>query len=256
MGALSATWNGKYRNPFLPLVPGITHVEYNNLEGLEQAISEDTGAIIVEPVQGEGGVHPADDGYLQSLRRLCDERNLLLIFDEIQTGLGRTGSWFACQHSGVVPDLMCLGKALGGGVPMGAVVWRDGLGSLPGGVHGSTFGGNPLACAASRAVLDVIQEEDLPAQSAELGAHLVEGIRSMDLGLVREVRGRGLMVGIDLRRRVTPVLKELMARRVLALPAGATVLRLLPPLVISRDDLDLVIVTIGAVLRELEASRE
>jgi len=138
LGALSATWDEKYRKPFLPLVPGFSHVPFNDLEAMAAAVSGDTAGVLVEVVQGEGGVRPADADYLQGLRRLCDERGALLIVDEVQTGLGRTGRWFACEHAGLVPDLLCLGKTLGGGIPMGAVVWREALGALPEGVHGST----------------------------------------------------------------------------------------------------------------------
>lgn len=251
MGALSATWNKAYRQPFDPLVPGVTHVPFDNLDALDEAISEDTAAVLVEIVQGEGGVRPASDGYFTALADLCHARGALLIVDEVQTGLGRTGRWFACEGAGVVPDVLCLGKALGGGVPMGAVVWRDGLGELPAGSHGSTFGGNPLACAASLAVLGVLEEEDLPARAAELGERLLADLRALDNPVIREVRGLGLMVGVDLRVRVTPALKSLMERGVLALPAGSTVLRLLPPLVIREADLQTVVGAIGEALDEL-----
>ncbi len=251
MGALSATWNKAYREPFDPLVPGVTHVPFDNLDALDGAINEDTAAVLVEIVQGEGGVRPASDGYFAALADLCHARGALLIVDEVQTGLGRTGRWFACEHEGVVPDILCLGKALGGGVPMGAVVWRDRLGELPAGSHGSTFGGNPLACAASLAVLGVLDEEDLPARAADLGERLIADLRALDNPVIREVRGRGLMVGVDLRVRVTPVLKSLMERGVLALPAGSTVLRLLPPLVIDEGDLDTVCNAIVGALDEL-----
>jgi acetylornithine/LysW-gamma-L-lysine aminotransferase len=166
LGALSATWNEKYRKPFTPLVPEFGHVPFNDLEAMAGAITDDTAAVLVEIVQGEGGVRPGDADYFQGLRRLCDERGALLIADEVQSGMGRTGRWFACEHVNLVPDLLCLGKALGGGVPMGAVVWREELGTLPTGVHGSTFGGNPLACATSRAVLRVLADDDLPTRAS------------------------------------------------------------------------------------------
>jgi acetylornithine/LysW-gamma-L-lysine aminotransferase len=250
LGALSATWDEKYRKPFMPLVPGFSHVPYNDLEAMAAAVTEETAGVLVEVVQGEGGVRPADDDYLRGLRRLCDERGSLLIVDEIQTGLGRTGRWFACEYSGLVPDVMCVGKTIGGGVPMGAVVWRETLGTLPEGVHGSTFGGNPLACAAGRAVLRVLADEDLPARAARLGEQTMAGLRAIQSPLVREVRGRGLLVGVELRQRVTPLLKALMERGVLALPAGPTVLRLLPPLVIEEADLKTVVEAIGDALKE------
>ena len=253
MGALSATWEAKYREPFLPLVPGFSHVPYDDLESMAAAMTPETAAVLVEVIQGEGGVRPAGDAYLHGLRRLCNERNVLLIADEVQTGLGRTGRWFACDHAGLVPDVLCLGKTLGGGVPMGAVVWREALGGMPDGVHGSTFGGNPLACAASRAVLRVLAEENLPARAAHLGGGLIADLRRLQSPLVREVRGRGLMIGVELRRRVTPLLKSLMERGVLALPAGPTVLRLLPPLVIQENEIATAVQAVADSLAEMES---
>jgi acetylornithine/LysW-gamma-L-lysine aminotransferase len=251
LGALSATWNRAYREPFEPLVPGFSHLPFGDLDALDGAVTDQTAAVLVEIVQGEGGVRPGSSAYFAMLRALCEARGALLIVDEVQTGLGRTGRWFACEHVGVEPDIMCLGKALGGGVPMGAVVWRSRLGQLPAGSHGSTFGGGPLACAAGLAVLRVLDEEHLPERAAGLGDWLLSELRAMESPLIREVRGMGLMVGLDLRVRVTPVLKALMARGVLALPAGPTVLRLLPPLVISEADLERVISIIEEVLDEL-----
>jgi acetylornithine/LysW-gamma-L-lysine aminotransferase len=253
LGALSATWEAKYREPFLPLVPGFSHVPYDDLEALAAAVTGETAAVLVEVLQGEGGVRPAADSYLLGLRRLCDERGILLIVDEVQTGLGRTGRWFACDQSGLIPDVLCLGKTLGGGVPMGAVVWRESLGSMPEGTHGTTFGGNPLACAASRAVLRVLAEENLPARAAHLGERLMRDLRGLQSPLVREVRGRGLMIGVEIRRRVTPLLKALMQRGVLALPAGPTVLRLLPPLVIEEGDAATVVQAVADSLAEIES---
>lgn len=249
LGALSATWNQKYRKPFTPLVPGFSHVPFNDLEAMAAHVTEDTAAVLVEVVQGEGGVRLGDADYFRGLRRLCDERGALLIVDEIQTGLGRTGCWFAYEHVGITPDVLCLGKAIGGGLPMGAVLWREALGTLPAGVHGSTFGGNPLVCAASRSVLRTLAEEDLPARAARLGQEFMAGLRGIESPLVREVRGRGLMVGVELRRRVTPVLKQLMGRGVLALPAGPTVVRFLPPLVIEEAELQVVLETVRDVLK-------
>jgi acetylornithine/LysW-gamma-L-lysine aminotransferase len=249
LGALSATWKQKYREPFSPLVPGFSHVPFNDLEAMTEHVTEDTAAVLVEVVQGEGGVRLGDVDYFRGLRRLCDERGVLLIVDEIQTGLGRTGCWFAYEHVGITPDVLCLGKAIGGGLPMGAVLWREALGTLPAGVHGSTFGGNPLVCAASRSVLHTLAEEELPARAARLGETFMAGLRGIESSLVREVRGRGLMVGVELRQRVTPILKMLMERGVLALPAGPTVVRFLPPLVIEEAELQAVLETVRDVLR-------
>jgi [amino-group carrier protein]-gamma-(L-lysyl/L-ornithyl)-L-glutamate aminotransferase len=237
LGSLSATADPKYRDPFAPLVPGFRHVPLNDIGGLEAAVHAGTAGVIVEIVQGEGGVRPAAPAFLAAARRACDAHGALLIVDEIQTGLGRTGRWFACEHTGLAPDVVTLGKPLGGGIPMGAAAWRSGLGTFAAGTHGSTFGGNPLACAAGRAVLRAIADERLPERAARLGALVLERLRAHSPSVVREVRGLGLMIGIELRQRVTPVLKALMAGGVWALPAGDSVLRLLPPLVIGEDEL-------------------
>lgn len=249
MGALSATWEPKYREPFAPLVPEFVHVPYADAEALAATVGADTAAVILEPVQGEGGVRPAPPGYLETARRICDERGALLLIDEVQTGFGRTGRLFAIEHSGVVPDGLLLAKSIAAGLPMGAVALHERHGSLPGGAHGSTFGGNPLLCAAARAALRAYVEEELPRQAAEKGDRLLERLRALRLPAAREVRGLGLLVGIELRTRVQPYLQALLERGVLALPAGPNVLRLLPPLVITYDDLDIVAATIAEVVR-------
>jgi LysW-gamma-L-lysine/LysW-L-ornithine aminotransferase len=253
MGALSMTWSKKYRKAFDGWTVDVNHVPYNNLAAAAEAITEDTAAVVVEAVQGEGGVNPGDGAYLQGLRELCSERGALLVLDEIQAGLGRTGRWFAFQHAGITPDVIAMGKGIAGGVPMGAVAWRGELGTLPGGSHGSTFGGNPLACAAAIATLQTLRDDNLIERSAEMGAWAIEQLEALNHPQIREVRGRGLMIGIELRGRVTPVLKALQDKGVLALPAGATVLRLLPPLMIDRDQMGQVINAIRDVLDELEA---
>ncbi len=237
-GALSATHNKKYRQGVEPLVPGFSHVPYNNIGALEKAVTEEVAAVILEPVQGEGGVYPAEVEYLQAAREICSARGALLIADEVQTGFGRTGKLFAIEHSGVIPDLLCVAKSLAGGLPMGAVLIGAGVKNLTPGVHGSTFGGNPLACAAALAALEVIGTENLPGQVAEKGAYLMEKIRAIQSPVVREVRGLGLMIGIELKQKVTPYVKALQERRIIALNAGLTVLRLLPPLVITYEQLD------------------
>lgn len=251
MGALSATHNPKYRKPFGPLVPGFTHVPYGKLEKMEAAISEQTAAVIIEPVQGEGGVRPGDFDYLRAVRQLCDDHGVLLIMDEVQTGFGRTGRWFGCEHAGVVPDLMALGKAIAGGVPMGAIGVGPKVTGLKPGMHGSTFGGNPLACAAALATLDIFEEEDLVARSADLGAYFMERLEEINSPLIREVRGLGLMVGIELRIRAREVVVRLMERGILTLTASPNVLRMLPPLVVSREELDRVVEAISEVFQEL-----
>jgi LysW-gamma-L-lysine/LysW-L-ornithine aminotransferase len=249
MGALSATYNKKYKEAFEPLVPGFSHVPYNNSVALEAAVTDQVAAVILEAVQGEGGVYPADPAYLQAARRICTERGALLIIDEIQAGLGRTGKMFAFQHSGITPDIVCVAKSLAGGLPMGAVLFGDSVRNLAPGLHGSTFGGNPLACAAAVAALTAIQEEDLPGQAAAKGAYLMEELKSIESPLIREVRGLGLMVGIELKQKVAPYLQALQDRHIIALNAGLTTLRLLPPLVITREQLDRVVAALAEVLK-------
>ena len=250
MGALSMTWNKKYRKAFDGWTANVKHVPYNNLEKTVAAITEETAAVVVEAVQGEGGVNPGDVAYLQAVRARCDEVGAMMVLDEIQAGLGRTGRWFAFQHADITPDIIALGKGIAGGLPMGAVVWRGEHGQIPGGSHGTTFGGNPLVSAASAATLRTIRDEGLVEQSAEMGAWLLEALRGIEHDSVREVRGRGMMVGVELTGRVTPVLMALQERGVLALPAGATVLRLLPPLISTQDQLQVVVDAIRTSLEE------
>lgn len=247
-GSLSATFNKKYREGFEPLVPGFSHVPFNNIEALSNAVTGSTAAVILEVVQGEGGVYPASNEYIQAARRICDEQGALLIIDEIQTGFGRTGKMFAVQHSGVIPDLLCCAKSLAGGLPMGAVLIGDRVKNLVPGVHGSTFGGNPLACAAGLAALTAIEQEDLPGQAAGKGEYLMERLSEINAPIIREVRGLGLMVGIELKQKVAPYLRALQDRRILALPAGLTVIRLLPPLVITYPQLDMLVAALAEVL--------
>lgn len=254
LGSLSATHKKQYRTPFMPLVPGFSHVPFGNLTRMRQAITADTAAVLLEIVQGEGGVRPGEAAYFQAIRQLCDERGALLIVDEVQTGFGRTGEWFACDHAAIVPDLLAMGKAIAGGVPMGAIGIGPRVKGLGPGMHGSTFGGNPLACAAALATLQVIEDEDLVARAAENGRYLITRLQAIDSPLIRDVRGLGLMVGVELRARAMPLVEALMARGVLTLTAGSTVLRLLPPLVISRAQLDAVVTAVADALREMEPS--
>ncbi|RJP54057.1 MAG: aspartate aminotransferase family protein [Anaerolineaceae bacterium] len=249
-GSLSATFNKKYREGFEPLLPGVSHVSYNNIEALEKAVNEETAAVILEVVQGEGGVYPAALEYVQAARRICDERGALLIVDEIQTGFGRTGKMFALQHFDVAPDLLTCAKSLAGGVPMGAVLIGANVKNLTPGVHGSTFGGNPLSCAAAIAALDVMKDEDLPRQAAEKGAYLMEKLKAIQSPSIREVRGLGLMVGIEMKQKSTPYIKALQERRIIALNAGLTVIRLLPPLVISYEQIDHLVEVLTEVLSQ------
>jgi acetylornithine/LysW-gamma-L-lysine aminotransferase len=201
-------------------------------------------------VQGEGGVRPGGSDYFRALRDLCDERSALLIVDEVQTGFGRTGALFAFQHHGITPDILCLAKGIAGGVPMGAIALGPKVTGLHGGVHGSTFGGNPLACAAALATIDLIVDQDLPRQAADKGAYVFDRLANLDARVIRKVRGLGLMIGVELRTRARPYLEALIKEGVLALPAGPTVIRLLPPLNIKRDDLDTVVDALARVLAQ------
>ena len=247
-GSLSATFNKKYRQGFEPLVPGFSHVAFNNIEALSKAVTDETAAVILEVVQGEGGVYPANIEYIQAARRICDERGALLIVDEIQTGFGRTGRLFAIQHFGVTPDLLTCAKSLAGGVPMGAVLIGRNVKNLTPGVHSSTFGGNPLACAAAVAALTVIEEEGLSAQADAKGKYLIDKLKHIQSSNIREVRGFGLMIGIEMKQKVAPYIKILQEKRIIALNAGMTVIRLLPPLVISYEQLDHLVNVLTEVL--------
>ncbi len=254
MGALSATHKEQYRAPFRPLVPDFRHVPFNNIAAMREVVDEKTAAVILEVVQGESGVRPGQADYFQALRRLCTERGALLIIDEVQTGFGRTGRWFACEHMDVTPDLICLGKAIAGGLPMSAVGLGPAVSGLRPGLHGSTFGGNPLACAAALATLDVIEREQLVARAEALGAYFQTGLRALNSPLVREVRGLGLMIGLELKSRAAPYAQALMDRGIIALTAGATVLRFLPPLTIGRAEIDEVLEAVSVVLRPVPAA--
>src|SRR5581483_4965475 len=260
MGALATTWEPHYREPFAPLVPDVRHIRYNDLAAAQAAIDEQTAAVLIELVQGEGGVHIATEDYVNSLASLCRERRALLIVDEVQTGFGRTGRLFACEHYDLQPDILCLAKALGGGVPVGAICLGPRViesGRIMKGAHGSTFGGNPLACAAALATLDILERENLAGRAARLGDYALEYLRGLRSPLIREVRGKGLLLGIELNRRAQPYLEALLERGVLALPAGPNVLRLLPPLVITEQQLERALATVAEVLgaQSREATR-
>jgi acetylornithine/LysW-gamma-L-lysine aminotransferase len=249
-GALSATFNKRYRQGFEPLVPGFSHVPFNKIEALEKAVNDETAAVILEAIQGEGGVYPAESEYIQAARRICDEKGALLIIDEIQSGFGRTGKMFAAQHFDITPDMLTCAKSLAGGVPMGAVLIGEKVQNLTPGTHGTTFGGNPLSCAAGLAALTAIEEENLARQAAEKGAYLMDKLRQIDSPLIRDVRGMGLMIGVELKQKVAPYLKALQDHNILALNAGMTVLRFLPPLVISYEQIDRLVNALTDVLTD------
>lgn len=256
-GALSVTWEPKYREGAGPLLETV-HVPFNDAAALETAVTDQTAAVILEVVQGESGVNLASPAFLAAAERVCRERGALLIVDEIQTGFGRTGRWFACEHVGLTPDIVCMAKGLGGGFPMGAFAYTARVReALSQGAHGSTFGGSPLACAAGLAALTAYRDEGLIERSAVVGARLLDALRTALAGVpvVREVRGLGLMLAIELRTKVAPVLKSLMLdHRVIALPAGPTVLRLLPPLVLTDDEMTRGVTAITAALTATSAT--
>jgi LysW-gamma-L-lysine/LysW-L-ornithine aminotransferase len=235
MGALSATWGPEYRDLFGPLVPGFSHIPFNKTEALDAAITDGTAAFIFELVQGEGGVRPATEEFAQQAARLCAERGALLIVDEVQTGFGRTGTLFAHEQYGITPDILCLAKSIAGGVPMGAIAFSRKVGDLTKRSHSTTFGGNPLACAAAIAAIGEIRRLDLARNARERGAQLMEGLRAIRSGRIREVRGLGLLVGVELKENASVALRALQDEGVLALGAGPTVVRYLPPLVITAE---------------------
>jgi len=240
-GALSVTWNPKYREPFKPLVPEVEFLKYNDVNSLDKAISEDVAAVIVEPIQGEGGINPATQEFMKTLREITQERGVILIVDEIQTGCGRTGYTWASDMYGVYGDIMLVGKAIAGGFPVSIAFLTDEIGSQLGeGDHGSTFGGNPLALAAVKAGVDVITDEDVPGRARVMGSKLMSKLSSIvkDFKIVRELRGSGLMIGVELRFEPKPVIECLQTGGVLALKAGTTVVRFLPPYLINDDDVE------------------
>jgi acetylornithine/LysW-gamma-L-lysine aminotransferase len=256
LGALSATWNPKYRDAFQALAESnYKFVPFRNLEKVEEVLSDKTAAVIVEPVQGEGGVHVAPDGYLEGLRKLCDEHGVVLILDEVQTGFGRTGRLWASQHWGVIPDIMCVAKAMGGGVPIGATIAKaEIMDSLKVGEHSSTFGGNPLTCAAASATIDVILEERLPERAQAIGKRFFNILNGMvnEFRVLREARGIGLMIGLESRMFIGDVLMECLNKGLLLLYAGKNVIRFLPPLVIEMDKLEKAAEILGEALAEEE----
>lgn len=246
-GSLSATHEPSYRKPFEPLVPDFHHIPYNKVEALD-AVDGEAAALIVEAIQGEGGVHPAQPEFLRAAREACDRSGAMLIVDEVQSGFGRTGRWFAGSHAGVIPDLMPLAKAIAGGMPMGACLMGPRVKGLQPGMHGTTFGGNPLACAAGVASINEMKRMDLPRLAQEKGEWFVEQFRRIEAPIIREVRGLGLLLGIDLKVKVAPAIPLLAKRGVLAIPTGMTVLRFLPPAVIVEDQMNQVVEATKEVL--------
>ena len=239
MGALSLTFNPKYRKSFQPLVEKVTFSPFGNIESLRDTIDDDTAFIILEPIQGESGIHVAPDGFLQDVRKLCDDNGILLIFDEIQAGLGRTGRMWASEHWDTAPDILCIAKGIAGGVPMGVTMVRpDILDCISKGEHSSTFGGNPLSCAAGTATLQALTQDGLIDNADKMGKLFRDGLERLKEKhtIIREIRGKGLMIGIELKFEVKNILMEGIEKNILLLYSGRNIIRLLPPLVISEED--------------------
>ncbi|WP_312911530.1 aspartate aminotransferase family protein [Natronosalvus caseinilyticus] len=250
-GTLSATWKPKYKKPFEPLLADVEFVTYGDDEELEAAVDDDTAAVILEPIQGEGGIHPAPAGYLEAAREVTEATGTALIFDEIQTGLGRTGTTWACENEAVggpvTPDILTTAKGLASGLPLGATLCADWIAENAG-PHGSTFSGNPLVCAAANATIDVLVDDDLAGNAAEVGDYLQTELESSDVPF-RDVRGEGLMLGLEVKRGANRVLRDLaLEHEILALPAGRSVVRLLPPLVLERAHADDLVEALSAIL--------
>lgn len=256
MGAVAVTGNEHYRTPFEPLIGGVKFAEYNNLESVKALVTDKTCAIILEPVQGEGGIYPAEEEFLKGIRELCDEKDILLIFDEIQCGMGRCGSMFAWQGYGVKPDIMTMAKAIGNGVPVGAFAMTEKVAekSLAPGDHGTTYGGNPFVCAAVKTVLDIFEEEKMIEHVQKISAYLEKKLDALveNNEIVEARRGKGLMQGLVLKNPVGEVIKKAMEHGLIAISASGNVLRLVPPLVITEVHVDEFIEKIQKVLTEFE----
>lgn len=254
MGAVSVTGNAHYREPFEPLIGGVRFADFNDLASVKAQITEKTCAIIMEPVQGEGGIYPADKEFLEGVRALCDEHDILLIFDEIQCGMGRTGSMFAWQGMGVKPDIMAMAKAIGNGVPVGAFAMTEQVAecSLAPGDHGTTYGGNPFVCTAVSSVLDIFEEEHILDHVNQISGYLEEKLNALvdNNEFVETRRGKGLMQGLVLTKPVGEVVKKAMDQGLISISAGGNVLRLVPPLVITKDHVDEMIEKLEKALNE------
>ena len=257
-GALSLTFGPKYRKPFEPLVEKVSFASFGDIESLRSVIDDDTAFVILEPIQGESGIIVAPEGFLQEVRKLCDEKGILLIFDEIQAGLGRTGRLWACDHWNTAPDILCLAKGIAGGVPMGATLVRpDILASMNKGEHSSTFGGNPISCAAGIAALKALTEDGLIENSEKMGKIFREGLEKLKEKhtMIREIRGKGLMIGIEMKFEIKDILMGLIKEGILMLYSGRNILRILPPLVISEEDITKVLHVLDSILTEEEQKR-
>ncbi|RMH52883.1 MAG: acetylornithine transaminase [Zetaproteobacteria bacterium] len=261
LATIAATGQEKVKQGFDPLPPGFVHVPFNDLAALEQAVDDTTAAVMLEPIQGEGGVRPAAPDYLAGVRALCDRHGILLILDEVQTGIGRTGTMFAFAQAKIRPDILTLAKGLGGGVPIGAMLAGEEVArAFTPGSHGSTFGGNPLACAAACCVLDQIDRLGLLAHCRTMGARLRQGLERIaataPAGMPMEVRGRGLLLGLDCGRPVAPIIDAARARGLLLVAAGPEVIRLIPPLIITEEEIDQALAILAAALDDASRTKE
>ena len=255
MGALSLTFNPKYRKMFQPLVEKTSFAKFGDIESLRETVDDDTGFIILEPIQGESGIHVAPNGFLQEVRKMCDDKGILLVFDEIQCGLGRTGRMWASEHWNTTPDIMCIAKGIAGGVPMGATLVKPEILAVMGkGEHSSTFGGNPLSCAAGTATLQALTQDGLIENAEKMGQRLREGLERLKEKhrIIREIRGKGLMIGVELKFQVKDIILDGIKNGVLILYSGRNILRFLPPLVISEDDITKVLETLDILLTREE----
>lgn len=256
LATIAATGQDKYQKPYSPLTPSFSKVPINDLEALEKEITDATCAIMIEPIQGESGVNLVNVDYMKGVREICDKKGILLIFDEVQCGLGRTGKLFGYEHFGIEPDIFTLAKALGGGFPIGALCAKDHVAqAFEPGDHGSTFGGNPLACAAGLAVMDVMLNENLVKNSDEMGNYLIEKLSSLasKYTYITEVRGKGLMIGIQLSiDKASAVKEKCFEKGYLIGTVGKNIVRLLPPLIVTKEDIDSLVDTLDGVFAEIK----
>jgi len=257
-GALSATWDAKYRKNFEPLLPDFTHIPYGNSEAAKTEITKDTAAVLVEPIQGEGGIRPSPMDWLPLLKDLTRDTGALLVADEIQSGFGRTGKMFACEHYGVTPDILCIGKGIASGLPLSITATDDEkMGALQVGEHTTTFGGNPIVCAAAAATIDALHDDHLVSNAAKVGLYLKNELVNVQkqLRIVREVRGMGLMIGVEMRFDVYPILTSALSQGILMLDAGRNVLRFLPPLVIDQSTVDRVVSGLRTIMEKEQLAK-
>jgi acetylornithine/N-succinyldiaminopimelate aminotransferase len=253
---LTATGQEKFHKGYEPLMPGFKYVPFNDIGAVKNAIDPKTCAVMVEPIQGEGGVNCPSEGYLKALREICDEKGLLLIFDEVQVGMGRTGKLFAYEHDGVEPDILTLAKSLAGGVPIGALLIRKGVAdSFKPGDHASTFGGNPLATAAGVAALTTILEEGMLENCQKMGDYFISELEAIKkkFSFVKEVRGKGLILGMELKRDGSPIVKEMLRKKILINCTMGNVLRFLPPLIVTKEEIDWVVKALEEVFKNMKS---